>query len=81
MLVIELYDYHIVFSYLLIDIVAHLQRRFREQDAVVGYDADLLSVHARETGHDGGAIVLLELVELAGVDQTSDDLAQIIRQQ
>jgi hypothetical protein len=57
--------------------LAYLERRLREQDAVVRDDADLLPVHAAEASDDGGAVVLLELVEETSINQASNDLYEI----
>ena len=55
-----------------------LLRRFREQDAVIGDDADRIAVEVSESGDQCGAIELLELVEFAAIDETGDHLARII---
>ena len=55
-----------------------LQRRFGKQDAVVGDDADRIAVDVGEAGHQRGAVVLLELVEFAAVDDARDDLAHVV---
>ncbi len=44
--------------------VRALLRRLREQDAVVGDDADRVAVDACETAHQGRPVQLLELLEL-----------------
>ena len=46
-----------------LDEVGHLQRRFREQHAVVGDDADEKAVQPREARDDRRRVALLELVE------------------
>ena len=52
----------------------HLERRLGVQDAVVRDDAHLHAVYLRESGHDGGRVQLLELVEAAAVSDARDDL-------
>ena len=47
----------------------------REEDAVVGDDADLVAVDGGETRDEGGAEVALELGEVGAVDDAGDDLA------
>ena len=61
-----------------LDEVRALQRRFGEQDAVVGDDADRIAPDAREAGDERGAVARLELVELAAVDDARDDLAHVV---
>src|SRR5258708_12474444 len=55
-----------------------LQRRFVEQDAVVADDTDRIAPDAGEAADDGGAVELLEFVELAAVDQPGDDLTDVV---
>ena len=55
-----------------------LHGRFREQDAVVGDDADRDTVDAGKARHQRGAVIRLELVELRAVDDAGDDLADIV---
>ena len=57
---------------------APLRARLAEEHAVVGDDADRVAVEAREAGHEGVAVVGLELVELAAVDEARDDLAHVV---
>ena len=57
---------------------AALSADFVEQDAVVGDDADRIAPDAREAGDDGRAVEMLELVELAVVDQPRDHLAHVV---
>jgi hypothetical protein len=45
------------------DEVRALERGFREQDAVVGDNADRIAVQMREAGHERGAVARLEFVE------------------
>lgn len=53
-----------------------LERRLGEQDAVVRDDAHLGAVDAGEARHERGAVVALELGELAAVDDARDDLVR-----
>ena len=55
-----------------------LQRAFREQDAVVGEDADRIAPDPGKAADQGLAVEPLELVELAAVDEAGDDLAHVI---
>ena len=50
----------------------------REQHAVVGDDADRVPVEAGEAGDERLAVLALELVELAAVDEPRDDLAHVV---
>ncbi len=59
--------------------VRALQRRFGEQDAVVGDDADRVAVDVSEAGNQRGAVARLEFLELRTVDQARDDLADLER--
>ena len=61
-----------------LDEMRALQRRLREQDAVVGDDADGIAVEVGEAADQRGAVELLELVELAAVDEPRDHLAHVI---
>jgi len=61
-----------------LDEMGALERRFGEQDAVVGDDADGIAPEARETGDEGRAVARLELVELAAVDDARDHLAHVV---
>lgn len=54
-----------------------LQRRFRKQNAVIGDDADGITVDMGETAHKRRAIKRLELVEFGAIHQTRDDLAHL----
>ncbi len=56
-----------------------LEGRFGEQHAVVGDDADGVAVDPGEAGHQGGAVLGLELGEAAAVDQPGDHLAHVVR--
>ena len=62
-----------------LDEVRRLERRLREQHAVVGDDADEQAVQAREAGDERRAVALLELVEARAVDEPRDDLADVVR--
>src|SRR5258707_3219887 len=55
------------------------QRTLREQDAVIGEDADRVAPDPREAAHQSRAVELLELVEFAAVDDAGDDVAHLIR--
>src|SRR3546814_19992443 len=55
-----------------------LQRGFREEDAVVGEDANRIAVEVREAADQCRSEKLLELVERAAVHQPGDDLAHLI---
>jgi hypothetical protein len=61
-----------------LDEVRALERGLREQDAVVGDQADRIAVEPGEAADQGRAVERLELVELAGIDQTRDDLARVV---
>ena len=50
----------------------------REQDAVVGDDADRIAVEAREAGDQRRAVERLELVEARAVDEARDHLAHVV---
>src|SRR5215510_15066397 len=54
-----------------------LERALREQNAVVGDDADGIAEDAREARHQRSPVERLELVEAAAVYQPRDDLADI----
>ena len=62
-----------------LDEVRRLQRRLREQHAVVGDDADEEAVEPGEAGDERRAVALLELVEARAVDEPRDDLADVVR--
>src|SRR5205814_2051676 len=62
-----------------LDEVRHLERRFGEQDAVVGDEAHQEPMEPREAGHHCRGISLLELVEARAVDDAGDDLADVVR--
>ncbi|MNT16740.1 hypothetical protein D3C72_1518560 [compost metagenome] len=55
------------------------QRRFREQDAIVGDDADFYPIDMRKAADQGGAVAGLEFVEIAAVDDARDHLAHVER--
>ena len=61
-----------------LDEVGALQRRLREQDAVVADDADRHPPQPRKSRHQRGAVQRLELVEARAVDQPGDDLANVV---
>jgi hypothetical protein len=61
-----------------LDEVGALQGRLAEQHAVVGDDPDGVPVHVREAGHEGGAVLGLELREAAAVDEAGDDLPHVV---
>src|SRR3979409_1353200 len=56
-----------------------LQRALREQDAVIGEDADRIAPDPREAAHQGRAVQLFELIQFAVVDDAGDDLAHLVR--
>ena len=62
-----------------LDEVRALLRRLREQDAVVGDDADRIAVDAREARDERRAVARLELVQRRRVDDARDDLAHVVR--
>ena len=62
-----------------LDEVRRLQRRFGEQHAVVGDDADEKSVQPREAGDERRRVALLELVEARAVDHPRDHFAHVVR--
>ena len=55
-----------------------LQRRLREQDAVVRDDADQKSIDARESGDKRRTVARLELVELRTVDEACDHFVHVV---
>ena len=61
------------------DEVRTLQRRFGEQDAVVGDDADRVTVDVGETGDQGLRVAGLELGEFGTVDDACDQFADVER--
>ena len=61
-----------------LDKVCSLQRAFGEEDAVIGEDADGHAVNMGEAADQGLAEPRLELVQSGSVDQTRDDLADVI---
>src|SRR6185436_539459 len=61
-----------------LDEVGRLQCGFVEQDPVVAENSDRIAPDMRKTTDDGGAIELLELVELAAIDDACDQLAHIV---
>ena len=61
-----------------LDEVRRLERGFREEDAVVRDDAHEVAVQPREARDEGRAVPLLELVEPRSVDETGDDLTDVV---
>ncbi len=61
-----------------LDEVRGFERALRIEDALVADDADRHAAEMREAGDDGGAVELLELVELGAVDQARDHLAHVV---
>ena len=57
---------------------APLTRALREEDAVVGENADRVAHDAREPADERRAVSRLELVEAAAVDDAGDDLAHVV---
>src|SRR6516165_2803967 len=62
-----------------LDEVRALQCAFREQDAVIGENADWIAPDPRKTADQRLAVKSLEFVELAAIDETGDDLPHLIR--
>ena len=62
-----------------LDEVSAFERRLAEQHTVVRNDADRMPVQVSETGHERRAVLLLELVEFAPVDEARNDFAHVIR--
>ena len=62
-----------------LDEVRALQRRLREQDAVVREDRDRVAEDAGEAAHERVAVQRLELVQHGAVDQPRDHLADVVR--
>ena len=54
-----------------------LLRLGREEDAVVGHDADRVAAEGRPAAHQLGAVGLLELLEAGAVDDAGEDLAHV----
>ena len=61
-----------------LDEVRAFLRRFGEQDAVVGDDADGIAPDPREPGDERRAVARLEFVELAAVDDARDHFAHVV---
>ena len=61
-----------------LDEVRGLQRGLAEQDAVVGDDPDRVAVEVRERGDDRRAVELLELLEIAAVDDAAQEVAGVV---
>src|SRR5260221_4341335 len=62
-----------------LDAVRALERRFGEEDAVVGDDSHRKAVQLRESGHQRGSVERLEFMEVRSVDEARDDLADVER--
>ena len=52
--------------------------RLGEQHAVIGYDTDQIAMNPRKPGDDRRAVARLELVQTAAVNQTGNDLVDIV---
>src|SRR6185436_4600091 len=61
-----------------LDEVRRLERRLREEDAVVRQDPDLVAEDAREAGDDRRGVALLELLEARAIDDAGDDFAHVV---
>ena len=61
-----------------LDEVRGLEGGLGEEDPVVGDDPDRVAVDVGEAGDDGRAVLGLELVEAAAVDDAGDDLARVV---
>src|SRR5207248_11102352 len=61
-----------------LDKMRALERALRKQDAVTGEDADGIAADMREAAHEGRAVELRELVQLAAVDDAGNDVARVI---
>src|SRR3546814_10609699 len=61
-----------------LDEVRPFQRGFREQDAVVGEDADGIAPEMREAAYKGLAVERLEFLERAAVDQAGEHTAHLV---
>ena len=62
-----------------LDEVCRLERRFREQHAVVGDDADEEAMQAGKARDERVAVARLELVEARAVEDARDDLVDVVR--
>ena len=62
-----------------LDEVGALERRLREQDAVIGDDADRVAVEPGEAGDQRRAVARLELLQHRAVDDARDHLAHLER--
>src|SRR6185437_9331983 len=60
-----------------LDEVRALRSRLAEEDAVVGEDPDRVALDPREAADQRLAVVRLELMEAAAVDEPGDDLARV----
>src|SRR5579883_2526713 len=61
-----------------LDEMRAFERALGEENTVIGDDADGIAPDARKAGDERLAVELLELVELAAIDDARDDLADII---
>ena len=61
-----------------LDEVRALERRFREEHAVVGEEPGEDAVHAGEAGHERRPVACLELVEPRPVDEAREKLADVV---
>src|SRR5690606_8102084 len=61
-----------------LDEVRALERRLREQNAIVREDADRPPLDARERADERRAVALLELVDLRAVDDAREELADVV---
>ena len=61
-----------------LDEVSRFERGLAEQHAVVGDDADRVSVNAREPADEGRAVARFELAELAAIHEAGNDLMHIV---
>ena len=56
-----------------------LLRRFAEQNAIVGDDANWHAFDVRKTADQGAAEPCLEFIEIRSIDDTRNDFAHVIR--
>ena len=61
-----------------LDEMRALHRGLREEHAVVGEDADRLAMDPGEAADQRRAVVRLELLEFAAVDDAGDHLAHVV---
>ena len=62
-----------------LDEVGRLERRFGEQNAVVGDEANQKPVQTRKSCDERCAVPLLELVEARAIDDSRDDFPYVVR--